>query len=266
MLHIKRLRGLSYKNAEITDLKCTLCSENCLDLQILTEHLKKEHEIPFHGTEHYLVPYKLQDGYQCVLCELKFNSYLRLSVHMNSHYTNNVCESCGISFINRIGLRAHVQSQHKEKKCSRCPAIFMTVSAKSKHLRQIHGIRNTKRYCNICNKTFKYTYMLNEHKIEEHGVKRPAVSSCVECGKTFLSPLNLKTHMRSVHIKERNYPCTKCGMRFFTTCDQKRHERTHEDVRSFCCSYCDAKFKSKDSWRRHLKRQHGHVFGEATSL
>ncbi|KAJ8704004.1 hypothetical protein PYW07_013298 [Mythimna separata] len=261
LLDLKRLRGLSCKNADISDLKCNLCSEKCANLEYLQDHLKKEHDISFHGTEHYLVPYKFQDGYQCVICNLKFNTYMRLSVHMNSHYTYNVCETCGLSFINRSGLRTHVQAMHKEKKCSRCPAIFLTNSSKIKHLKQVHGIRPSKRsICNICNKTFKYTYILDEHKILEHGFKRPAVSTCEECGKTFLTPLKLKTHVRSVHIKERKYPCAKCDMRFFTTCDRRRHERTHEDVRSFCCSYCDAKFKSKDSWRRHLKRQHGHVF------
>lgn len=258
---LKRLRGLTFKNADISDLECNICFEKCSDIEYLQEHLIKKHQITFHGTEYYLVPYKLQEGNQCVLCELKFNTYMRLSVHMNSHYMNNVCESCGLSFINRSGLRTHVKAMHKEKKCSRCAAIFVTNSSKIKHLKQVHGVRPSKRsICNICNKTFKYMYILDEHKILEHGFKRPAVSTCGECGKTFMTALKLKTHVRSVHIKERKYPCRKCGMRFFTTCDQKRHERTHEDVRSFSCSYCDAKFKSKDSWRRHLKRQHGHVF------
>ncbi|CAH1642021.1 unnamed protein product [Spodoptera littoralis] len=262
---VRKLRGINCKNAEVTNLKCNKCSANCNDLTDLIEHLKNKHDISLRGKEHYLVPYKLQDGgpYQCLLCDEKLQSYMKLSIHMNSHFPNNVCEICGQSFMNRRSLSMHVQCQHKEKKCSKCPAVFLTNGSRIKHLRQAHGIRNSKRYCNLCSKHFTYTYMVDEHKIKEHGFKRP-ICNCPECGKTFSKPLNLKTHIRSVHIKERNYPCPKCELRFFTNCDLKRHEKTHEELRSFCCTYCVSKFKSKDSWRRHLRRQHGHVFGGVT--
>ncbi|XP_047039519.1 PR domain zinc finger protein 5-like isoform X1 [Helicoverpa zea] len=262
---VNRLKGLSCKNAEISDLKCNICSEKCDDLSKLMDHLKMQHKVAFQGKDHYLVPYKLHDGFKCALCDTKFNTYLRLSIHMNTHYefTNNVCEICGLSYINRQSLSSHVHSQHREKKCSQCPAIFLTSAARTKHLRQAHGVRNLKSYCNLCSKTFRYSYLVRAHKVKEHDLQRETFS-CSLCEKTFWSSINLKLHVRSVHIKERNYPCTKCGMRFFTKCDQHRHERTHEDLRSFCCSYCDAKFKSKDSWRRHLKRQHGHVFEKET--
>lgn len=262
---VRKLRGINCKNAEVTNLKCNKCSENCNNLTDLIEHLKSKHEISLRGTEHYLVPYKLQDGgpYQCQLCDEKLKSYMKLSIHMNSHFPNNVCEICGQSFMNRRSLSMHVQCQHKEKKCTKCPAVFLTNGSRIKHLRQAHGIRNAKRYCNLCNKHFPYAYMVEEHKIKEHGFKRP-ICNCPECGKTFSKPLNLKTHIRSVHRKERNYPCPKCELRFFTSCDKKRHEKTHEELRSFCCTYCVSKFKSKDSWRRHLRRQHGHVFSGVT--
>lgn len=260
-LKIKNLRGLSYRNADISDLKCNICSEKCNDLTDLRNHLKNKHSILFHGADHYLIPYNIQNGFQCVLCDSKFNSYLRLSIHMNIHYSNHVCEICGHSFINRLSLRGHVNSMHKQKNCTLCPAVFLNHSSKIKHLRIAHKINNSRRHCLLCKKSFRYTYLLQEHKIQEHGFKRQ-ISSCPECGKTFGSSTNLKIHIRSVHIKERNHPCNVCGMRFFTKCDQKRHERTHMDIRSFSCSYCEAKFKSKDSWRRHLKRQHGHVFGD----
>ena len=263
MSGIRRLRGLSCKSADISDLKCNICTQNLTDLQDLMDHLKKQHEIKFQGTGHYLVPYNLQNGHQCALCQEKFNTFLRLAAHMNCHYKNNVCDKCGVSFINRLSLRTHVQAQHKEKKCSRCPAIFLTAAAKCKHLRQAHGIWKSTRYCNMCNKTFKHTYLLEAHKIQDHGAKKPEAPICVICGKKFTTYFNLKTHVRFVHKKERNYPCSKCERRFFTSCDMRRHERTHEDGMQFSCNSCDSRFKSKDSWRRHLKRQHGHVFGKA---
>ncbi|KAM3957681.1 uncharacterized protein ACR2FA_008394 [Aphomia sociella] len=256
-LRFNSLRGLSYKNVEITDLSCKICSQSCTDLEDLKSHLIT-HNIEFRGDSHLLIPYKLEDSLKCTICEQNFNTFTRLSIHMNNHYMNNVCEICGISYINRVSLRTHVNSMHREKKCSHCPATFLTNYSKVKHMKKNHNTGHYKRYCLLCNKAFRYTYMLVEHKIQEHGAKRQ-ICECTECGKTFHSPQNLKIHIRCVHVKERNYPCSVCFMRFFTKCDQRRHERTHENVRPFSCSYCDGRFKSKDSWRRHLRRQHGQL-------
>lgn len=256
---ISKWRGLSYKNSDISNLKCIKCSAYIQDLTQLMIHLTEKHNIIFNGTNNFLIPYKLSDENQCVLCDLNFNTFLRLSIHMNTHYTNNVCEICGHSFINRLSLRMHMQSMHKEKKCQHCPAKFLTDSSKVAHLKKVHNVFNKKRYCNLCDKTFPYTYLLVKHKIEEHGAKKTIIN-CPDCGKTFFREANLNVHVRSVHIRERNYPCIVCGSRFFTKCDQKRHENTHNDIRTFSCSYCGAKLKSKDSWRRHMKRQHGHAF------
>ncbi|XP_026313945.1 zinc finger protein 14-like [Hyposmocoma kahamanoa] len=256
---INRLQGMSFKNVDISNLTCKLCSSKLNNLDDLQNHLTQTHNIEFSGSDHMLIPYKLEEGFRCVLCKENFNTYYRLSIHMNSHYSNHVCEICGASYINRLSLRVHVHSIHKEKKCSVCNLTFSNNYSKIKHMRKVHNRSEAKRYCLLCNKTFRYTYLLNEHKIQEHGMKRQ-LSVCQECGKSFLSAVNLRTHMRAVHLKERNHPCQFCGMSFFTSCDQRRHERTHQDVRLFSCTNCEGRFKSKDSLRRHLKRQHAQLF------
>ncbi|XP_063371243.1 zinc finger protein 454-like [Cydia amplana] len=253
-----RLRGMSYQNADISNLECIKCGAACLDLTGLKKHLIENHEIKFGDAEHFLIPYKLEDSFECVLCSEKFNTYMRLSIHMNNHYSNNVCEICGNSYINRMSLRIHLQTRHREKKCSLCSDTFLTSYARVRHMRTHHNSSMSKRYCLICGKTFLYTYQLIEHKILEHGAKRQ-LSKCSLCPKTFPNTQNLKIHIRSVHVRERNFPCHACEMRFFTKFDQKRHERTHLDEKSYVCGICESKFKGKDSLRRHLKRQHGHT-------
>lgn len=252
-----RLRGLSYHNADISSLECTICAQACFDLTELKKHLITEHGVEFGDVEHFLIPYKLEDSFKCVVCNEKFNTYMRLSMHMNNHFSYNVCEICGNSYINRMSLRIH-QSQHRENKCSLCPETFFNNYARVRHMRSCHNSCFSKRHCLVCGKTFRYTYQLVEHKIQEHGLKRQ-LSKCTLCTKTFPNSQNLKIHVRSVHVRERNFPCKECEMRFFTKFDQKRHEKTHDDVRSFACDYCESKFKGKDSLRRHLKRQHGYI-------
>ncbi|XP_030033880.2 zinc finger protein 808-like [Manduca sexta] len=252
---VNHLRGLSYKNVDISNLACKMCEQTCQDLTELQTHLSASHGVEFSGSDNFLTPYKLENGLQCTICRQKFNTFLRLSIHMNTHSTNNVCEICGMSYINRSSLRLHVQALHREKTCTLCPSNFLNNSTKVKHMRTVHGLADYKRHCSLCEKTFRYSYLLLDHNIKDHGAKR-SYSECGECGKKFPSENNLKVHIRNVHVKERNFPCSACDMRFFTKFDKQRHERTHEDARSFPCAHCDTRFKTKDSWRRHTKRQH----------
>ncbi|KAJ2939908.1 hypothetical protein O0L34_g6614 [Tuta absoluta] len=256
---INRHKGMSFKCVDISNLTCKICSQSLKDLSDLQMHLTDNHDVKFAGDDNMFIQYRLIDGFPCVLCDQSFQSFYKLSVHMNTHYKYHVCEVCGSSYINRLSLRVHVQMRHKELKCALCPATFSQQYLRVKHMRKVHNTYKSVRYCLLCHKTFRYTYMLEEHKIQEHGKKRP-VAVCSECGKSFLSPFNLRNHIRCVHNKERNHPCTHCGQCFFTSHDQRRHQRTHQEIRLFACSYCDGRFKSKDSLRRHLKKQHGHLF------
>lgn len=255
----KTLSGNIYRSVDISSLECKLCSEKVYDLTKLTFHLKKVHGIEFSSIEHMFIPYRLEEGFKCVICEQAFKTFVSLSKHMNKHSNNHVCEHCGMSFYNSLGLRTHKDINHKErfKKCKVCGENFLKNYTKFKHMQEVHNLGSKiRRYCMLCDETFQYSYNLEEHKIQKHGEKRP-VSNCSMCDKTFLTPNNLKIHIRSVHIRERNFVCDVCGASFFTKHDQMRHKRRHEDVKSFSCSHCDARFKTKDSWRRHQKRQHG---------
>ncbi|XP_052745565.1 GDNF-inducible zinc finger protein 1 isoform X14 [Bicyclus anynana] len=252
-----KLPGNVYPYADTSSLMCRICLEKCKDLANLTNHLTNNHQIEFRTSEHMFVPYRLEDGFKCVLCNTNFNAFVPLSTHMNKHSTNHICEACGMSFYNNLSLRNHKYYKHKNalKKCTICNEKFSKNYAKLKHMRKFHNLGSDLRYCVMCNEAFKHSYMLEMHKVKEHGAKRPT-SECEDCGKTFITSQNLKIHIRSVHIGERNYVCDKCGMKFFTKADQVRHKKRHEDVKSYVCSKCDTRFKSKDSWVRHQKNKH----------
>lgn len=263
-LRVKRLRGMSFQNADITNLTCKLCSESCNDLDILKKHLSENHNVAFgNAANHLLRPYKLGDGFQCVLCKDTFNTFTRLSIHMNSHSTSNVCETCGMAYFSRTSLRVHIRGVHREHKCAHCPLTFPTSSTLARHLVTTHNRAPAKHYCLRCDMTFRYRYLLSKHMVDQHGAKNSTVK-CDHCSKMLKNPNYLKIHIRSVHLKERNFPCSLCDLRFFTKTDKMRHENTHQGGSTFACSLCQTKFKSKDSERRHMKRQHGNIGNTVT--
>lgn len=256
-------RGSTFLNVDISNLICTNCSKPCHDLDELRRHLESIHRETFDGTEHMLVPFKLENGYECVICQQKYLSFVRLFVHMNSHSSRNVCDKCGVSFTNKISLRCHLSYVHRKKTCPECPAVFSTVFSKYKHIELVHngavgkGAFGNARKCNQCHMSFQYHYRLKMHMIETHGAKPPECKVCKFCTRAFPSRLTLMIHTKAVHLNERSHKCAICEKRFFTSYGRRRHEGSHSDRKEFSCRLCDVKFKSLDSSRRHLKRQHG---------
>lgn len=253
---IPQSRGSTLKPVDISNLACKKCWHPCKDLDELRVHLKSDHDEAFEGAEHMLLPFKIEDGFVCVICHEEFLTFLRLFIHMNCHANCNVCEMCGVSFKSGTSLKNHIKAVHTMTRCTVCLAVFPTMAAKAKHLRSAHNKGGTKRYCIHCDMTFRHNYKLREHMIEKHGAKK-TVNVCEHCNKEFASANGVKTHFKAVHLGERKYVCSLCNMSFFTTFDRNRHEKTHGSGKPFSCGLCDVKFRSNDSVRRHLKKKHG---------
>ena len=60
----------------------------------------------------------------------------------------------------------------------------------------------------------------------------PSSSQCDVCGKMFWSKRrgnaisNLKRHFKTVHLKLKPFPCTKCDMKFGEKSIRDRHAKT----------------------------------------
>ena len=93
-------------------------------------------------------------------------------------------------------------------KCEICEKTFKNNESKCQHIRSAHG--ETKFFaCNVCNKIFETKNGLNFH-LKNHQQEDPRKFKCDSCGQFFTQSGFLKTHVKTIHEKQRNYKCDLC--------------------------------------------------------
>lgn len=102
--------------------------------------------------------------------------------------------------------------------------------------------------CNICNRSFGYKHVLQNHE-RTHTGEKPF--ECLECGKRFTRDHHLKTHMR-LHTGEKPYHCSHCDRHFVQVANLRRHLRVHTGERPYNCELCASKFSDSNQLKAHM--------------
>lgn len=81
---------------------------------------------------------------------------------------------------------------------------------------------------------------------------------CELCNSRFRTRSDFQKHHENVHLRIRRHVCRTCGARFGERGNLTRHERRHEGVRSFSCSFpnCHSSFVLRDGLVRHERTVH----------
>ena len=83
---------------------------------------------------------------------------------------------------------------------------------------------------------------------------------CNLCEYTTLKPYNLKSHVGSVHEKEKSFNCDLCDMVFGRKLTLDRHiNSVHEKEKAFICDLCGESFGRKDTLKKHRNLVHDKV-------
>ena len=171
------------------------------------------------------------------------------------------CEICGEVFNRYCHFKRHMKDIHGVKKpfvCEQCPegserSRFARRGCLKRHIERDHlTIRNHQ--CPHCPKTFFTKYEWGSHQ-PVHDGKKPF--QCDHCSQKFARRENLRIHIKVVHLKEKNYPCSFCGKRFRSLGSMKGHSVTqHDDARyaRFQCKVCSKRFYRGDQCRQHEER------------
>ena len=102
--------------------------------------------------------------------------------------------------------------------------------------------------CKICNRSFGYKHVLQNHE-RTHTGEKPF--ECKVCNKRFTRDHHLKTHMR-LHTGEKPYNCTHCDRQFVQVANLRRHLRVHTGEKPYKCDICEARFSDSNQLKAHI--------------
>ena len=188
----------------------------------------------------------------CSSCGKNYSSLSCLEQHERLMHSARVevesCYICGKTFKKGGStlwghIKTHEDGGHI---CSVCGAKFRVKSYLVRHMRS-HDPESKKYGCDICGEKFTRPYLMRQHQQFTHNKNLPFEEShhldlidkhlfmdhslnwssllnwwwnvndglpqCEQCGKKLRSNTFLKIHMRSVHSKEKPFPCEVCGFR-----------------------------------------------------
>jgi uncharacterized Zn-finger protein len=79
---------------------------------------------------------------------------------------------------------------------------------------------------------------------------------CALCDKAFTQSANLKTHVRTVHEKEKRFRCSVCGEAFGQNSHLTDHLRTQSGAKPFACRFCPFRCSTSSNLRQHERSLH----------
>ena len=261
--HLKQTHPL--RNAEAkTQFKCELCVYMTDDGTNMRRHMKiihrKQKDYMCKGcsrsfgeksTYELHASINMPDGNSKLMTCMKYNIVsmdTKDLIHQSKDMTFFLCLLCNLSSPNENEMAKHINNDHERarmiKFCKLCHLELGRTSAKiSHHWKKFHPnidsldnipkeeVTMSSHSCNLCDKQFKYSKLLQIHSKTIHPKEK--LVSCNKCHLKFKSKRLSTLHNHGVHLKGKKFRCAECVK-----------------------SYCEQKGLNK-----HIIKKHSDIFG-----
>ena len=212
--------------------KCQFCPKGFTFLSQINAHYKEAHR-----KEMNLKPTCI-----CKFCGKAFFSSYKLKLHENTHKTEKPykCDKCENSYNSPGALLGHTKSAHIYETviCPKCGKQLQNKQKLAQHMKTSHG-DYSKFMCNLCGKKFKDQKTCNLHETKNCKIRNPHKCPHCEDFETMVQEEFVK-HVFS-HQNLPGFPCDECGKTYKTRENLRSHKRYHmEDKRpNVQCPMCD---------------------------
>ncbi|XP_053688039.1 zinc finger protein 729-like [Sabethes cyaneus] len=103
--------------------------------------------------------------------------------------------------------------------------------------------------CDKCKFKTKYRLAVERHKAV-HLKRENRTYTCSECAEVFKTYEEMRTH--SMNHPQNQVVCEVCGTSLKNAYSLKAHMERHEDIRKYCCEYCDYASNTKLALQAHM--------------
>lgn len=122
--------------------------------------------------------------------------------------------------------------------------------------------------CRQCAKSFINELDLQQHEAKDHSIPAPKnvdgryLCTVEDCDQSFVRRHVMKRHVKTVHLKIREFECEACGRAFADSSTREVHRSAvHEKKRPWSCDMCPSSFTQSSSLGKHKRRFHGEQKG-----
>ena len=171
-------------------------------------------------------------------------------------------DTCKMKFPSLSLMFDHQKSEHTIDKpfvCTQPDCHYESLDPKDFHSHRMTHRLNRTFVCTVvgCDKQFYRKDRMWKHMNVVHREKRYLCSE--GCGKMFKTDANMSSHVESVHMAIKNYPCEWPGCdyaSYYRHGTAKHYKTVHTKEKNFVCDLCDKPFVSQCEMLKHKRISH----------